>query len=333
MPNLPISGLPTATSLDGTELLPFVQGGVTTQATAQDILDANLPVTSSGITVSGDIVPTTPQGATLGSIAKPFAELYLQSGSISIESDTPGDPSALISNVNGNLEVSVGGMLLVESGSSFTSPTGSFEKLSAGLTENYIWIGDSNNKNIETPVSSLPGYFPFNYGLFNQTGSSSPVSGSTHVSGSLIGGGVGTLSVPANGFTKGDAYQATFSGVVNAENNKTLEITVKAGDVVLADTGVISMPGITGDKRWRMDIDFSIREVGGTGTAEIATAGTVQFRTDSSGDVITEIFSDVNNTTFDTTINNTLTVEAEWGNGQSDLSSIYSKLFTLLKTY
>ena len=55
MANLPISGLPVASSLDGTELLPFVQGGVTTQATAQDILDANLPVTSSGITVSGDI--------------------------------------------------------------------------------------------------------------------------------------------------------------------------------------------------------------------------------------------------------------------------------------
>jgi len=155
MPNLPISGLPSASSLDGTELLPFVQGGVTTQATAQNILDANLSITSSGITLTGDIVPSTPQGATLGSIDKPFAELYLQSGSISIESDTPGDPSALISNVSGNLEVSVGGMLLVESGSSFTAPTGSFEKLSAGLTENYIWIGDSNNRNIETPVSSL----------------------------------------------------------------------------------------------------------------------------------------------------------------------------------
>ena len=155
MPNLPISGLPVASSLDGTELLPFVQGGVTTQATAQDILDANLLVTSSGITVSGDIVPTTPQGATLGSVDKPFAELYLQSGSISIESDTPGDPSALISNVSGNLEISVGGMLLVESGSSFTSPTGSFEKLSADLTENYVWLGDSNNGNTQISLDTL----------------------------------------------------------------------------------------------------------------------------------------------------------------------------------
>ena len=183
------------------------------------------------------------------------------------------------------------------------------------------------------PLSSVVTSLSTNYGLFNQTGSSAPVSGSTHVSGSLIGGGVGTLTVPANGFTKGDGYQATFSGIINAQNNKTLEITIKAGNIVLADTGIISMPGITGDKRWRMDIDFSIREVGGTGVASIATAGTIIFRTDSSGDTVTEIFSTVNNTTFDTTVSNTLAVEAEWGNSPSDLSSIYSKLFTLLKVY
>ena len=189
MPNLPISGLPAASALDGTELLPFVQGGVTTQATAQDILNADLPITSSGITLTGDIVPSTPRGATLGSIDKPFAELYLQSGSISIESDTPGDPSAIISNVSGNLEISVGGMLLVESGSSFTSPTGSFGKLSAGLTENYVWLGDSNNTNIETPVSSLSTYLTGSlvkspYGSFystqNQTGSANQIQLITH---------------------------------------------------------------------------------------------------------------------------------------------------------
>lgn len=151
MPNLPISQLPESSTLTGDELLVNVQGGVTKQQTVQDILNANLAITSSGITVSGDIVPTTPQGATLGSIDRPFAELYLQSGSISIESDTPGDPSAIISNNLGNLEISVGGVLLIESGSSFSAPTGSFDQLSADLTENYVWLGDSNNRN--TPVS------------------------------------------------------------------------------------------------------------------------------------------------------------------------------------
>jgi hypothetical protein len=145
MANLPISGLPAVTSLDGTELLVNVQGGVTKQQTVQDILDANLPVTSSGITLTGDIVPATPQGATLGTAEKPFADLFLQSGSISIESSTPGDPSAIISNVDGNLEISVGGMRLVEPGNSFIAETGSFQYISGSLTQqgDYTRFGDT----------------------------------------------------------------------------------------------------------------------------------------------------------------------------------------------
>jgi hypothetical protein len=250
MPNLPISQLPAAGSLTGTEVFAVVQNSTTKQTTLND-------VSTFG---TGSFMIT-------GSISGPVITF------------TKGDGSTF------NLNLTPGGG------------------------------------------------FPLNYGLFNQTGSSAPVSGSTHVSGSLIGGGVGTLTIPANGFSKGDAFQATFSGIINAQNNKTLEITVKAGNIVLADTGVITMPGITGDKRWRMDLDFSINEIGGAGVASIATAGTISFRTDSSGDVVTEIFSTVNNTTFDTTVSNTLVVEAEWGNSPSDLCSIYSKLFTLLKVY
>ena len=328
MPNLPISGLPVATTLDGTELLPFVQGGVTTQATAQDILDANLPITSSGITVSGDIVPTTPQGATLGSIDKPFSELYLQSGSISIESDTPGDPSALISNRDGNLEISVGGMLLVESGSSFTATTGSFEKLSAGLTENYIWIGDSNNRNIETPISSLPGYFPFSYGLFNQTSSYTGVSASLD-SGSLIGGGVGTLSVPANGFTQGDAYQATLSGTCTFHNGDELQIIVKNDGQTLADTGIITLTRADLE-RWSLTINFSIHQVGGAGTASIASSGIFQYTQHASSTFSGRNFGSINNTTFDTTADSVLEITAQFNH---DDNVIATDIFTLKKTF
>jgi len=110
---------------------------------------------SGGTELGGNIFPQTPLGATLGTIDKPFRELYLQSGSISIESDTAGDPSALISNNNGNLEISIGGMLLVEPGSSFTAPTGSFDKISADLQEGYMWVGDSSNKNTPIPTGSF----------------------------------------------------------------------------------------------------------------------------------------------------------------------------------
>ena len=95
-----------------------VNGGETKKvllgALNETIRNSNTPLTASGITVGdGSIVPTTPQGATLGTVDKPFKELFLQSGSITVESDIPGDPSAVISNINGNLEISVGGMRLV----------------------------------------------------------------------------------------------------------------------------------------------------------------------------------------------------------------------------
>jgi hypothetical protein len=112
MADLPISSLPTASALDGTELLPFVQDGVTTQAIVQDILNADLPLTSSGITLSGDIVPATPQGANLGSLSQPFREIYLQSGSINIESDIPGGRRATISNADGNVTIEAAGFQL-----------------------------------------------------------------------------------------------------------------------------------------------------------------------------------------------------------------------------
>jgi hypothetical protein len=177
-------------SVQQSDLLAIVNTSETKKVAIGSITEAvrnsDTPLTASGITVSGDIVPTTPQGATLGTAEKPFAELYLQSGSISIESDTPGDPSAIISNVSGNLEISVGGMLLIEPGNSFIAETGSFQYISgsmtqvgdyirignttttgsvdfsgsfeASLTENNVWIGNSNNRSIETPVSSLSTY-------------------------------------------------------------------------------------------------------------------------------------------------------------------------------
>ena len=43
MPNLPISGLPTATSLQGDENIVVVQGGVTKQSTVQNVLNYITP--------------------------------------------------------------------------------------------------------------------------------------------------------------------------------------------------------------------------------------------------------------------------------------------------
>ena len=116
MPNLPISGLPTGNTATANQILPIVQDGITKQITAtnlgQGIFNLDLILSSSGITLSGDIVPRTPQGANLGSLDQPFREIYLQSGSINIESDIVGGRRALISNADGNVTIQAAGFQL-----------------------------------------------------------------------------------------------------------------------------------------------------------------------------------------------------------------------------
>ena len=166
------------------------------------------------------------------------------------------------------------------------------------------------------------------YGLFNQTGSSTPITGST-AEASLIGGGIGTLSVPTNAFQKGDAYHAIITGVSHFHNNDTVRIRIKSDSQILVDTGNITLTGAI-DRRYKLEIFFSIDEVGTAGNAIIFTAGTFMYTKDASDDFIGVNFGTENSTTFDTTVDNTLEVTAQFNNVQN---GIYSRIFTLTKTF
>lgn len=167
-------------------------------------------------------------------------------------------------------------------------------------------------------------------GLFTQTNNSIPVAATT-VEGSLIGTGVGSLSVPANGFVVGDSFRAQFAGHISAQNNDTLTLRVKSGSVILADTGAITMPGIS-NLHWTMWIDFTIRAIGAAGIAIIASGGQFTYMKNASNAFEGDVFSIVNNTTFNTTVLNTLSVTAQWSSNSAS-NSIYSEIFTLTKTY
>ena len=166
------------------------------------------------------------------------------------------------------------------------------------------------------------------YGLFNQTGSYIGVSASLDES-SLIGGGVGTLSVPPNGFTQGDAYQATFSGTCTFHNGDELQIRVKADGVTLANTGIITLTRADLE-RWNLTIDFSIHQIGGVGTAIIASSGIFQYTQHASSTFSGINFGLINDSTFDTTIQNELVVTAQFNHNDNVIST---DVFTLRKTF
>lgn len=181
-----------------------------------------------------------------------------------------------------------------------------------------------------TTLSSVVYSLSSNYGLFNQTGSSAVITNTTTET-SLLDGGVGTLSVPANGFSKGDAYHAILTGTLSAQNNNNLRIRIKANSVVLADSGNISMAGAVAEP-WKMEVYFSINEIGAAGVASIATGGTFMYTKDASTDFQGFNFNTVNSSSFDTTVNNTLSITAQWGTANAG-NSIFSQIFTLNKTF
>jgi hypothetical protein len=180
-------------------------------------------------------------------------------------------------------------------------------------------------------VVNIEGNIPTtNYGLFAQTGDSVAVTATTTET-TLINGGVGTLFVPANAFQVGDTFRAHFAGQMSAKNGDTLRIKVKAGSIILADSGVQTMPATT-NAVWSLSLDFTIRQLGGAGTASVVTIGNFLHVKQSNNTSEGFGFNTVNNTTFNTTIPNTLNVTAQWSSNSAD-NSIYSDVFVLNKVY
>ena len=167
-------------------------------------------------------------------------------------------------------------------------------------------------------------------GLFAQTANSTPITNTT-VETSLINGGVGSLSVPANAFKVGDSFRVITAGVLNAANNQTIRIRVKSGSIVLLDSLAQNITNITNDV-FSLNLDFTIRQLGGAGVASIVSLGTFHYAKTSNATVQGFAFNIVNSTAFDTTISNTLDVTVQWGAANVG-NSIYSDIFILNKTY
>ena len=191
-----------------------------------------------------------------------------------------------------------------------------------------VQVTDNGTKTIVTIAGNIP---TTNYGLYSQTANSIPVTATT-VEGSLVGAGVGTLSIPANTFSVGESFRADFGGLISTKNNDTLRIRVKTvGGIILADSGFQDMPLIT-NNIWQLSINFTIRAIGAAGVASIVSLGVFHDVKTANGVQSGFAFSTVNNTTFDTTIPNTLVVTAEWSSN-SALNNIYSNIFVLNKIY
>jgi collagen type VII alpha len=173
--------------------------------------------------------------------------------------------------------------------------------------------------------------FPTVFGLYAQTADSVDITNTTTET-TIIGSGVGTLTVGANQFAVGDSFRADLAGVMGAQNNETLRIRIKAGSIVLVDSGFQNLGSAISADVWSLSVNFTVRAVGAAGVASVASLGTFNFTKTNNGTVEGFSFNTLNNTTFDTTISNTLGITVEWGAANIE-NTIYSDIFVLNKVY
>lgn len=167
-------------------------------------------------------------------------------------------------------------------------------------------------------------------GLYAQTANSIaivPASGEA----SLIGTGVGSLSVPANVFQIGDSFTAKMCGLLTCANNEVLHIRVRSNGIIIIDAAVYTL-SISTNKFWDLTLDFTIRNIGGPGVAVLGANGVFAYNKNANSNIDGINFGQLNPVTFDTTVSNTLTITAEWITANA-ANTIQSQNFTLTKIY
>ena len=210
------------------------------------------------------------------------------------------------------------------------------QNITGSLYINTTPVGTPNDlAMVIDPTTKLVSYVSQNlktvFGLYTQTANSEIITATTNER-SLIGSGVGSLFIPANGFSIGDSYRGYMGGVVNMANNETLRLRIKtASGVLLGDSGLQELPAISNNV-WTLETNFTVRQVGSSGVASIVSIGRFQFNKSSNGGIEGFAFNTVNNSTFNTTVDNTLAITIEFGSNNST-NAIYSDIFTLTKVY
>ena len=138
-------------------------------------------------------------------------------------------------------------------------------------------------------------------------------AGSTAETDILTGTEYGSKTIPANdGFSAGSLYSLKIGGEFDATNNDVFTIRVLSNYNTVNEAEFVNIPITITDtnltnRYFELEIDFAIRTTGGAGVASIVTNGSFDYYNTNNLKKGTGI-NNVNNTTFRTDIDNTLSV-------------------------
>lgn len=167
------------------------------------------------------------------------------------------------------------------------------------------------NKEGELIVTSSGIVTAANGPLFVSTASATVANTTSETS--IIGTGVGTLTLPANTLSVGRQVHMHLFGYLGTTGTPTLRIRWKAGSTVLADTTAQTLSAsISGNEWFEAFLDLTCRSVGVTGT--VIGQGMFRYHL-GAGAAGTDMLEALNTSpvTLDTTATQALDVTAQWG--------------------
>ena len=130
---------------------------------------------------------------------------------------------------------------------------------------------------------------------------------------------VGSNLIPANSFEI-SSYHANYSGSFNSLGaGRTLAIKVRNNGAILAEFPDIQLTNAP-NEFFEIELDFSIRSLGGPGQASICTNIDFTYSDLGANSWRGERACVINNTTFNTTVDNELVITAQFSDADPNLN-------------
>ena len=141
---------------------------------------------------------------------------------------------------------------------------------------------------------------------------------------------VGSLSIPADGFSVGDSFHCVVAGDCSFENKDEIQIKLKENGNILAQTPVFAVEDANaGDNAFEIEIDFTIRSIGATGS--IATNFDFTYNKDGTDSKDFRGTRSMDVQPINTTTASTLEITVQFPTNVA--SSLQTRLFRLQKVY
>jgi len=145
------------------------------------------------------------------------------------------------------------------------------------------------------------------YGIYSAT---APVTvANTVVQLSIIGAGVGSLTIPAGVFTAGMAYGYKCGGTFGALNNALIRFRLTNSGILFDSGNLQFSPAIASGRPWNIDVTFVY-----TGGTTMITNFNFQYNNGSDARGFT---AQQQNNTFNPLISNTLDFTVQWGSASA----------------